>query len=140
PYFKDLENDLTQNEITPGTVEDAYRSYLEKLDNVANLEIRAIFNESISATEEVLHVFARSRSSLSPEYFYRQRINNGRWLAWEKVQLEISSNHLLTGIHNRRLYLLWPQFLDKADAVDNLTFNVPAPSESGYLVPQPNHY
>jgi peptidoglycan hydrolase-like protein with peptidoglycan-binding domain len=138
PFFKDLENELTQNDINSDTVEQAYRNYLEKLDQVANLEIRAIFNESISPTEEILHVFARSRSNQAPHYFYRQRINNGRWLAWEKVELEISANHLLTGIHNRRLYLLWPQFTDKAEAV--LTFNVPSPSESGYPVSEPSHY
>ncbi len=138
PFFKDLENELTQNDITSDTVEQAYQNYLEKLDKVANLEIRAIFNESISATEEVLHVFARARSSQVAEYFYRQRINNGRWLAWEKVDLEISANHLLTGIHNRRLYLLWPQFIDKADPIT--TLNVPGPSEQGYTVPLPAHY
>lgn len=138
PYFQDLENELAQNDITSDTVEQAYLNYLEKLDRVANLEIRAIFNEIISENEEVLHVFARSRSSHAPDYYYRRRINNGRWLAWEHIDLEISANHLITGIHNRRLYLLWPQFIDKADRVT--TLSIPEPNTPGFAVPQPSHY
>ena len=60
---KELENELMQNDVTNETAEDAYLNYLEKLDKVANLEIRAMFNQVISADESVLHVFGRSRSS-----------------------------------------------------------------------------
>ena len=115
PFFKDLETELMQNDVTDETAEQAYRNYLEKLDKVANLEIRAMYHQPISQDESVLHVFARSRSSQSPEHFYRKRINNARWTAWEKVDPEIHGNHLIAGMHNRRLYLLWPQILDKAD-------------------------
>ena len=115
PFFKDLESELMQNDVTAATAEDAYLNYLEKLDKVANLEIRTLFNETISEDESVLHVIGRSRSSQAPEHYYRKRINRARWTAWEKIELDINSNHLVAGIHNRRLYLLWPQFLDKAD-------------------------
>ena len=63
PFFKDLESELMQNDITNDTAEQAYLNYLEKLDKVANLEIRAIYNEVISQDESVLHVFGRTRSS-----------------------------------------------------------------------------
>lgn len=89
PFFKDLENELMQNDINNETAEQAYLNYLEKLDQVSNLEIRTMYNEVISNTEEVLHVFGRSRSSLAPDYFYRKRINKGRWTVWEKIDLEI---------------------------------------------------
>nr|MBA2484285.1 hypothetical protein [Nitrosomonas sp.] len=114
PFFKDLENELMQNDINRDTVEQAYLNYLEKLDKVANLEIRAMTDEIISQDESVLHVFGRSRSSLAPEYYYRKRINRARWTSWEKIELEINANHLVVGIHNRRLYLFWPQMFEKA--------------------------
>jgi hypothetical protein len=114
PFFKELESELMQNDINRDTVEQAYLNYLEKLDKVANLEIRAIYNEIIDEDESVLHVFGRTRSSQSPEYYYRQRINGACWLAWEKIDLDINANHLVAGVYNRRLYLMWPQFLDKA--------------------------
>jgi hypothetical protein len=115
PFFKDLEAELMQNDITNDTAETAYLNYLEKLDKVANLEIRATHKQIISQDESVLHVFGRTRSSLGAEHYYRKRINGGRWTAWEKVELDITANHLVASVHNRRLYLLWPQFLDKAD-------------------------
>lgn len=115
PFFKDLENELMQNDVTAATAEDAYLNYLEKLDKVANLEIRALFNQTIGEGESVLHVIGRSRSSLAPEHYYRKRINRARWTAWEKIELDINSNHLVAGIHNRRFNLFWPQFLEKAD-------------------------
>ena len=114
PFFKDLENELMQNDITKETAEDAYLNYLEKLDKVANLEVRAMYNQTISQDESVLHVFGRTRSSQAPEYYYRKRINGARWAAWEKVELDINANQLMAGIHNRRLYLIWPQFIAKA--------------------------
>ncbi len=116
PFFKELESELMQNDITTDTAGQAYLNYLEKLDKVANLEIRALYHEVISAGESALHVVGRSRSSQGPEYYYRRRVNGARWLAWEKVETEINANHLMVGVLNRRLYLLWPQFLPKADA------------------------
>lgn len=137
PFFKDLENELMQNDINRDTVEQAYLNYLEKLDKVANLEIRAMTTEIISQDESVLHTFGRSRSSLAPEYYYRKRINGARWTAWEKIELEISANHLVAGIHNRRLYLLWPQFLEKAE--QPTTVSTPK-ADSNTTIAQPNKY
>ena len=115
PFFKDLENELKQNETNKNTAELAYLNYLEKLDQVSNLEIRAMYEEVISEDESILHVFGRTRGSQAPDYFYRKRINGGRWTAWERIDLDIKANHLMVGIHNRRLHLLWPQFLEKAE-------------------------
>ncbi|MFC9585845.1 neuraminidase-like domain-containing protein [Streptomyces yangpuensis] len=113
PFFVDLENELQQNDVTAETVEQAYRGYLEKLDKVANLEIRAMFEERIGE-ESVLHVAGRTRSSKGAEYFYRTRVNRARWTPWQPVGLEIQSDHLTLGMHNRRLYMFWPQFLTRA--------------------------
>ncbi|MBO3752679.1 hypothetical protein J5X84_42080 [Streptosporangiaceae bacterium NEAU-GS5] len=113
PFFIELEHDLQQQDVTAETVEQAYRGYLEKLDKVANLEIRAMFEQRIGQ-ESVLHVIGRTRSNQGAEYFYRTRLNRARWTAWQPVGVEIKADHLMLGLHNRRLYLLWPQFLEKA--------------------------
>lgn len=138
PFFKDLENELMQNDVTATTAEDAYLNYLEKLDKVANLEIRALFNQTIGEGESVMHVVGRSRSSQAPEHYYRKRINGARWTAWEKIELDINANHLVAGIHNRRLYLLWPQFLDKADAPTIL--EMPKAGDSTTTISAPYKY
>ena len=138
PFFKDLENELQQNDITNDTAEQAYLNYLEKLDNVANLEIRAMYNQLVGRDETVLHVFGRSRSSQAPEYYYRKRINGARWLPWEKVGLDISANHLMVGIQNRRLCLLWPQILDKANQPDKVS--TPKADDPDSSIAQPDKY
>jgi len=126
PFFLDLEQELMQQEVTMDGAEDAYRNYLEKLDKVANLEIRAMFDEPLSQDEAVLHVFGRTRSSTGPEHWYRRRINGARWTPWESVPLDIAGNHLSAAVHNRRLHLLWPQFLEKAIP----PASVPTPSQN----------
>ncbi|MGA5552385.1 neuraminidase-like domain-containing protein [Streptomyces pseudogriseolus] len=135
-FFVDLENELQQNDVTAETVEQAYREYLEKLDKVANLEIRAMYEERIG-DESVLHVVGRTRSSKGAEYFYRTRVNRARWTPWQPVGLEIQSEHLTLGMHNRRLYMFWPQFLEKATVRDL----VETPKAGSYFfLPRPEKY
>ncbi|WP_160717892.1 neuraminidase-like domain-containing protein [Chitinophaga solisilvae] len=137
PFFRELENELMQNDVDNDNATQAYLNYLEKLDKVANLETRAIYNEVNIGDQSALHVFARTRSSLAPEYYYRKRINGGRWLPWEKIDADITGNHLMAGVHNKRLFLLWPQFLEKATAPDT----VPIPKlDKDYQLPAATKY
>jgi len=110
PFFKDMENELLQNEITPETVEQAYLHYLEKLDQVARLEIAGMYQDR---ELNVLHVFGRTANT--PHiYFYRRWVNQSEWTPWEKVDLDIEGDHLIPVVWNRRLYLFWPIFQEKA--------------------------
>ena len=138
PFFLDLEQELMQNEITQESAEQGYLNYLEKLDAVANLEIRATYEETLGPDESVLHVVGRTRSSASPNYHYRQRINGARWKAWEKIDLDIASEHLVIGVHNRRLHLLWPQFLSKAEPPAAVT--TPSQNSTTVIVPPNRHW
>ncbi|MET1161993.1 MAG: neuraminidase-like domain-containing protein [Pseudoxanthomonas sp.] len=84
-----------------------------------------------------MHTFGRTRSSQAPVHYYRQRVNGTRWLPWQKVELDINVDHLLAGIHNRRLVVLWPQFLDKADPPPN---PVRLPSSGDTMSTAPNRF
>ena len=46
PFFTALESDLLQKEMTTATAESAFSSYLEKLDEVARLEIVGMYQET----------------------------------------------------------------------------------------------
>src|SRR5262249_34395820 len=70
PLFRDLQTQLQQGPVTADTASEAMLDYLEKLDQVARLEICAVYyhNDSNSqslpdgtpdATQDVLHVFGR---------------------------------------------------------------------------------
>lgn len=57
-------------------------------------------------THSVLHVVARKKDN-TPIYYHRQWIDQYRWTAWTKIDLDIVSDHVLPIVWNRRLYLFW---------------------------------
>ncbi|MBI4488142.1 MAG: hypothetical protein HY694_03575 [Deltaproteobacteria bacterium] len=113
PFFKDLENELLQNEVTTDTVETAFKNYLEKLDAVARLEISGMYHQ-VEEGVDILHVFGRTQAE--PHiYYYRQRVDAAYWTPWQRVDLDIQDDHLIPVVWNRRLYLFWPIFTEKAE-------------------------
>ncbi len=117
PFFEELENQLLQDDVTAETAEQAFVSYLEKLDEVRRLEICGMYSQSEDDDGEatdILHVFGRTRNK-PPTYYYRQLIDGKLWTPWEKVNLDIQSDHLIPVVHDRRLYLFWPIFEETAD-------------------------
>jgi hypothetical protein len=124
PFFRELEAQLLQNDINAETVEQAFLDYLEKLDEVARLEVCGIYTQTETEAGEqsqIVHVFGRTRET--PHiYYYRQRAR-GVWTAWEKIPADIEGNHLIPVVYNRRLYLFWPHFEQKPD--DNQVLGAP---------------
>ena len=117
-FFKDLQNDLLQNEVTQTNVEDAFMTYLEKLDGVARFEIKGMWYEDDNQT---LHVVGRTYGGDPKIYYYRQYIENRRWTAWEKIDLDINSDHIIPVVFNQRLYIFWAVFTEKGrDVADNM--------------------
>jgi len=121
PYFRELESDLQQSDITAFTVETAFRNYLFKLNEVAHLNVCGVYED---ADTQTLHVFARTYQA-PYQYFYRTRDRYKHWGAWEKVQLDIrgyedlqtggnqSGVHLLPIIWKSRVFLFWTELTEK---------------------------
>ncbi len=99
PFYKELESELLQKDINQQTVQDAIKSYLFKVDEVANLKVVGLFleqeldrdgklavDESRKPVYFKLHIFARTRNA--PYFFYYRyfHIKEGNWYPWEKVQ------------------------------------------------------
>jgi hypothetical protein len=115
--FKDLENELLQSEVTMDTAETAFVHYLEKLHDVARLEIVGMYHQQEVADDgkielDDLHVIGRTFSS-PHVYYYRRQINSATWTPWEKVEADIQGNHVIPVVWNRRLYVFWPIFTVK---------------------------
>ncbi|NUN67052.1 hypothetical protein HCU40_20415 (plasmid) [Pseudanabaena biceps] len=133
PFYKELESELLQKDINPQTVQDALKSYLFKVDEVANLKVVGLFLEqefSQVEKKEVpikLHIFARTRNA--PYFFYYRyfQIGQKNWYPWEKVQVDIPSydveddkgqivdngTYLSSVVWNKRLLVFFPQFMKK---------------------------
>jgi len=105
-------DELQQNELTNDTAEEALRKYLEKLDNIAFLEVMATWYDTKT---KHMHVFARTKGGDPAQYYYRRFEKERYWSPWEKVDLDISGDILLAFLRNDRLTLAWPVISEEAD-------------------------
>ena len=110
PFFKDLESELLQGDVNAVTGETAFLNYLEKLDQVARLEIVAMYHHQEDATD-IQYVFGRTYAS--PHTYFFRRLQDNVWWPWEQLNLDIEGDHLIPIVWNRRLYLFWPLFTEK---------------------------
>jgi hypothetical protein len=113
PFFRELESELLQDDLTAEHAERALLSYLYKLDEVAHLEVLAMKHEYeehlVGKPTDILHVFARTPNQ-PHRYFYRQQVDSSIWTAWEALDLDIQGEHLIPVVWNRRLLLFWADF------------------------------
>jgi hypothetical protein len=134
PFFKDLENELLQNEVNQYTVETAFSNYLEKLDGVAQLEIAGFYQED-DGDNTIIHVFGRTTGA-EPHLYYYRRYDYRQWTPWEKVDLDIQGDYLIPAVVGKRLFLFWPIFTEVPDEAGNSTVNVPDVSQSSFPLPK----
>lgn len=122
--FKAAEELLLQDEINDRNSEQAYSNYLNGLNDVAHLDIRAVYVEDPAADlkagggmiynnnrDEIYHVFARNWNP--PYIYYYRKFEDGVWQGWEKMDIEIESDHLVPVMFNRKIYLFFPMFKEK---------------------------
>ena len=108
PFFRELESDLLKADITTDLAEDAYFSYLKKLDDVARLEIVGCYLEEASMAttdDDVLHLVGRTNGK-TRQYWYRRR-ELGSWTPWEKIPLDIEGDLVLPVMWRGQLFLFW---------------------------------
>lgn len=120
-FFKDLESELVQNDITDRSVENAFRNYLSKLNLVSNLDVCGTYQENDANGDlALLHVFARTHTA-PYQFFYRTWNAYRKWSAWDKVPVDIrvvengnnSGVHLVPVVWKNRLFIFWPEFIEK---------------------------
>jgi hypothetical protein len=116
--FAELEGALLEGDVSSDLVEDAFLTYLKKLDELARLEIAAMhLEDNPDPAKRTLHVIGRTHS-IPHKYFYRRYMHQ-MWTPWEPVSAEIEGDHLAPVIWRDRLYLFWVTFLEKAKPTTN---------------------
>jgi hypothetical protein len=123
PFFNELVSELVQNDITTRSVETAFRNYLAKLDDVANLDVVGAYKEKDpQGNLKFLHVFARTNTA--PYHFYYRTWDADKiWSAWEKMTVDIrgvesgddSGVHVIPVVWKNRLFVFWPEFIEKQE-------------------------
>ena len=133
-FFKELESELLQKDINKQNVTDALKSYLYKVDEVANMEVVGLYIDGIPPTISgqwsagtKLHVFSRTRNAPYIFYYRYLALDEKNWYPWEKMQVDIPSydvediNGVVTGngcyltpvVWNGRLLVFFPQIAKK---------------------------
>ena len=148
PFFIELEKFLKQNELSDQNVEDAYRTYLERLDEVAHLDVVGMYREAGPynrnnyqnfryeddvTLRDTIHVFGRTKAQ--PHiYYYRKRVAD-EWTAWEKMDVQIDGDHFVPVMWRGRLRFYWLVFMkDQADQSSN---SIATKEGEKYALPAP---
>ena len=163
PFYKELESELLQKDINSQTVQDALKSYLFKVDEVANMKVVGLFFEqdlgkdgNPTVDQEgkpvgKLHIFSRTRNA--PYFFYYRSFSTREknWYSWEKVQVDIPSydvekedstgkiqieengTYLVPVVLDKRLLIFFPQFMNKT--APNPTVNAQPIKKTGDNTP-----
>ncbi len=109
PFFKELESELLQGEITDDAAATALVHYLERLTDVAKLEICGMCREGDGVwdrSRDVVHVIGRIPGARRT-YYYRRQDGGVAWSPWQEVNLAIDDNPVLPVVWNGRLFLFW---------------------------------
>ena len=112
-FFEELEDELLQSDVTADTAEQVFLHYLEKLDQVARLDVVGMYREIDSFGSEILHVVGRTHAT--PGIYFYRRLEAGVWSTWTRVDLDIEGDHVMPIVWNRRLHVFWASFTEKTD-------------------------
>ncbi len=128
PFFKELESELVQSDMTEENANAAFLNYVQKVHDVARLDIVGTYYElddtdprdNLPPDINQLHVVGRTRAQPAVHYYRRFDINYLEWTAWEKIDVEIQGDQLVPVVYNRRLYLFWLNFIEKPQKVHKI--------------------
>jgi hypothetical protein len=118
--FAEMESSLLESDLGSEAVEAALHQYLAGLEEIARLDIRAIFKEE-RMSGDALHVVARTTNA-PHKYFYRTWSHRS-WTPWAPVTADIESDHVALVVWRDRVHLFWVQFIPQAEAS---TSNIPS--------------
>src|SRR5207253_2923888 len=121
------QNNLLQNHVTNDNVQSAFLTYLDSLDQVSRLEIKAMWYED---DKKILHLVGRTYGGNPKTYYYRQLVNDMRWTPWVKIDQDVTSDHVVLTVFNHRVYLFWALFQENSLEVTSVP--IPKASDTSY--------
>jgi hypothetical protein len=120
PFFKEIESELLQSDITDDSATAALLNYLAKLEEVAKLEPCGMYYvEPTAEQSEIIHLVARTAGAHRKYYYRRHESESGDWTPWEQIKLEIEDNPVIPVVWKDRLLLFWLRLLKKSPDVAN---------------------
>ncbi len=117
--FKQLEGQLSQNELDNERATEILKGYLKGLEDIARLNIVGMYVEKLVTVDDIstgeTHVHIVGRTQNRPSHFYYRMwilsAHANYWTAWEKVPLDgVKHDHILPFVLRGELYIAWPEF------------------------------
>ena len=119
PFFRELTDELSQGDVTDERAEEVLYNYLDKIQEVANLDIASVYHEREPGID-VFHVLGRTKANPF-NYYYRTFNQLTRlWTAWDKITADITGSHPLLTKYNGKVYLFWLLFEEKTDKLKKI--------------------
>jgi hypothetical protein len=133
PAFKALEDELLQSDLNDDSVEDAFRNYIDRLDEVSNLDITGIYWDDGAGTGSgAVHVVGRTPGQEPRTYYYRKLSHpEDRWSAWSKIEIDLKNAPAVPFLYEKRLHLLWPEFREQKPETPS-SIPIPVQGPKGY--------
>lgn len=103
PIFKELEDELLQSEVNTQAAEKAYRNYMNKFSELANLKTAGGYHDTGTDT---LYLFGHTNTQ-PYIYYYRTYEKHTTWTPWVKVNLNIKSEYVSPIFAFNRLFVFW---------------------------------
>jgi hypothetical protein len=112
--FQTLESTLLQGDVTSSLVEDAFLTYLKGLDARARLDIVATYLDQDMANPGISTLYVLGRTYGHPHKYFYRTYSTGTWSAWQAVDPDIESNHIVMAVWKGRLNVFWVNITPKA--------------------------
>lgn len=111
---------LSQSQLTSDTVEDAFKTYMTRFEEIANLDVISGYHDSVTLNGGTTYIIGRSAIG---DYYWRSadidKLSNGKlpanaWSEWKKIIAGISpvENLIRPVIFQSRLYIVWVESND----------------------------
>jgi Tc toxin complex TcA C-terminal TcB-binding domain/Neuraminidase-like domain/Salmonella virulence plasmid 28.1kDa A protein len=143
-FFRQLESDLLQSNVTHEAGLEAFKSYIEKLTYVARVTIVTMFGSINGEGSRQTHILGHD-SNDPRRYFYREWTipplsDAGYWSPWEEVNVGINGSHVLIFIFGGAINIAWMSVIpDGQSEMFKITMNVVRRSLSGWSTPRRAH-
>jgi ABC toxin N-terminal region/Neuraminidase-like domain len=136
PLFQDLMDELQQNDVNADSVTIAYRHYLDKFAEVANLTIAGSYlhtDEQAPEHPDATHastLYLVGRNERTGELYFRTAAveepappatgHRLIWQPWPKIDLTISADFVSPVFAFNRLYLFWAELQENVRAENRI--------------------
>lgn len=120
---------LSQSQLTSDTVENAFKTYMTRFEEIANLDIISGYHDGASDQNGTTWLVGKSAIG---DYYWRsadiEKMSDGKlpanaWSEWKKVTAALSpvNNLVRPVIFQSRLYLVWVESRETATTVESET-------------------